>query len=144
MKRTPALACMLAFAAPTAWAQHAGHDMPQTQGMPGMSAEEHARMMQQARPPSPSPALPPPTAEERARAFPDPGGEYHFLNRAYGRGCAFLYGWARMTVIQTGSIATLLCDRGERYAQTLFDRGWLAAHDIDPQPARLAARLRLA
>jgi len=74
MKRTPALACMLAFAAPTAWAQHAGHDMPQTQGMPGMSAEEHARMMQQARPPSPSPALPPPTAEERARAFPDPGG----------------------------------------------------------------------
>ena len=64
MKRTPALACMLAFAAPTAWAQHAGHDMPQTQGMPGMSAEE----------PSPSPAPPPPTAEERARAFPDLGG----------------------------------------------------------------------
>ena len=74
MKLITALACMLAFAAPMAWAQHAGHDMPQTQGMPGMSAEEHARMMQQARPPSPSPALPSPTAEERARAFPDLGG----------------------------------------------------------------------
>jgi cysteine synthase A len=45
---------------------------------------------------------------------------------------------------EAGSIATLLCDRGERYAQTLFDRGWLAAHGIDPQPARLAARLQLA
>ena len=45
---------------------------------------------------------------------------------------------------ESGSIATLLCDRGERYAETLFDRGWLAAHGIDPEPgrARLSARLR--
>jgi cysteine synthase A len=45
---------------------------------------------------------------------------------------------------EAGSIVTLLCDRGERYAQTLFDRDWLAAHGIDPLPgrARLAARLR--
>ena len=44
----------------------------------------------------------------------------------------------------TGSIATLLCDRGERYAETLFDRDWLANHGIDPEPgrARLSARLR--
>lgn len=27
---------------------------------------------------------------------------------------------------ERGSIVTLLCDRGERYAQTLFDRRWLA------------------
>ena len=47
---------------------------------------------------------------------------------------------------ETGSIVTLLCDRGERYAQTLFDRGWLAAHGIDPMPgmARLCERLRAA
>ena len=29
-----------------------------------------------------------------------------------------------------GSIVTLLCDRGERYADTVFDRGWLAAHGL--------------
>ncbi len=29
-----------------------------------------------------------------------------------------------------GSIVTLLCDRGERYADTVFDRGWLARHDL--------------
>ena len=77
MKLAPALACAFAFLPPAAWAQHEGHDMSQMQdmsNMPGMSAEEHARMMQQAEVPSPSPALPPPTAEERARAFPDLGG----------------------------------------------------------------------
>ena len=74
MKLAPALACAFAFLPPAAWAQHEGHDMSSMQGMPGMSAEEHARMTQQAEPPSPSPTLPPPTAEERARAFPDLGG----------------------------------------------------------------------
>src|SRR5689334_352566 len=42
---------------------------------------------------------------ELATAFPSPGGEYHFLGRAYGRSLAFLYGWARMTVVVAGSIA---------------------------------------
>jgi copper resistance protein B len=78
-----ALACLLALASPAAFAQgadhsqhstptqHEGHDMA---NMPGMSAEEHARMMQ-AQSPAPTPAvLPPPTAEERTRAFPDLGG----------------------------------------------------------------------
>ena len=47
---------------------------------------------------------------------------------------------------EAGSIVTLLCDRGERYAGTLFDDGWLAAHGIDPaaSEARLSARLRAA
>src|SRR5688500_18664507 len=42
---------------------------------------------------------------ELATAFPSAGGEYHFLRRAYGPSLAFLYGWARMTVIVAGSIA---------------------------------------
>ena len=42
---------------------------------------------------------------ELATAFPSAGGEYHFLQRAYGNSLAFLYGWARMTVIVAGSIA---------------------------------------
>ncbi|HZR69024.1 MAG TPA: amino acid permease [Burkholderiales bacterium] len=42
---------------------------------------------------------------ELATAYPSAGGEYHFLGRAFGRRLAFLYGWARMTVIVAGSIA---------------------------------------
>jgi len=42
---------------------------------------------------------------ELATAFPSAGGEYHFIQRAFGRSLAFLYGWARMTVIVAGSIA---------------------------------------
>lgn len=42
---------------------------------------------------------------ELSTAFPSAGGEYHFIQKAYGRSLAFLYGWARMTVIVAGSIA---------------------------------------
>ncbi|MDR8394051.1 amino acid permease [Aliifodinibius sp. S!AR15-10] len=42
---------------------------------------------------------------ELAAAYPDAGGEYHFLSRAYGSSLGFLFSWGRMTVIQTGSIA---------------------------------------
>ncbi len=44
---------------------------------------------------------------ELATAYPHAGGDYHYLRRAFGPGLAFLFGWARMTVIQTGSIASL-------------------------------------
>jgi APA family basic amino acid/polyamine antiporter len=44
---------------------------------------------------------------ELAAAYPDAGGEYHFLRRAFGRRAGFLCAWSRMTVIQTGSIAIL-------------------------------------
>ena len=41
---------------------------------------------------------------------------------------------------ERGSIVTLLCDRGERYSDTLFDRDWLAARGIDPRPQLAAMR----
>lgn len=44
---------------------------------------------------------------EMASAFPHAGGDYHFLTRAYGRDVSFFFGWARATVILTGSIAML-------------------------------------
>jgi amino acid transporter len=44
---------------------------------------------------------------EMAAAFPHAGGDYHFLTRAYGRDLSFFFGWARVTVILTGSIAML-------------------------------------
>jgi cysteine synthase A len=45
---------------------------------------------------------------------------------------------------ERGSIVSLLCDRGERYAQTLFDPAWLAAHDIDLAPWLATLRASLA
>lgn len=44
---------------------------------------------------------------ELATTFPNTGGDYHFLHRAFGRRFAFLFAWARMSIIQTGSIALL-------------------------------------
>ena len=32
----------------------------------------------------------------------------------------------------SGSVVTLICDSGERYADTYFDDGWLAAHELQP------------
>jgi APA family basic amino acid/polyamine antiporter len=44
---------------------------------------------------------------ELTTTFPNTGGDYHFLTRAFGKRQAFLFAWARMSVIQTGSIALL-------------------------------------
>src|SRR5688500_19737503 len=44
---------------------------------------------------------------ELASTYPDAGGDYHFITRALGPQTAFLYAWARLTVIQTGSIALI-------------------------------------
>jgi APA family basic amino acid/polyamine antiporter len=44
---------------------------------------------------------------ELASMMPQTGGQYVFLQRAYGPFVAFLYGWALLAVIQSGSIAAL-------------------------------------
>ncbi len=44
---------------------------------------------------------------ELTSAYPHPGGDYHYLGRAFGNVPAFLFAWSRITVIQTGSIAML-------------------------------------
>ncbi len=49
---------------------------------------------------------------ELGSMFPGAGGLYIYLRRAYGRGVAFLYGWGLLTMIQTGSIATLAAGFG--------------------------------
>ena len=56
---------------------------------------------------------------ELATAFPHAGGDYHFIERAYGKSVAFLFGWARISVITTGSIALLAFVFGD-YMQRLF------------------------
>jgi APA family basic amino acid/polyamine antiporter len=44
---------------------------------------------------------------ELSTAYANVGGDYHFLQRAYGNSVAFLFAWARFSVIATGSIALL-------------------------------------
>ena len=56
---------------------------------------------------------------ELATAYPSAGGEYHFLGRAFGRNLAFLYGWARMTVIVAGSIAVFAYLFGDYFSRVI-------------------------
>ena len=63
---------------------------------------------------------------ELATSCAHPGGDYHFLRRAYGRPVAFLFGWARFSVITTGSIALLAFVFGD-YMQQAWPLPWLPA-----------------
>ncbi|HEX4019717.1 MAG TPA: amino acid permease [Acidobacteriaceae bacterium] len=44
---------------------------------------------------------------ELGSVYPGAGGLYVYLRHAFGRPLAFLYGWGLLSMIQTGSIATL-------------------------------------
>ncbi len=59
---------------------------------------------------------------ELATTYPHAGGEYHYLVRAFGKEVAWLFAWARLTVIQTGSIALLSFVAGD-YLSQLFSLG---------------------
>ena len=59
---------------------------------------------------------------ELGSAFPNAGGEYHFLSRAFGSRLAFLFAWARMSVVQTGAIAAIAFVFGD-YATQLWPLG---------------------
>ena len=59
---------------------------------------------------------------ELCTAYPNAGGDYHFLQRAFGRDLSFMYGWSRATIINTGSIALLAFVFGD-YMSTLIPLG---------------------
>lgn len=59
---------------------------------------------------------------ELATTYPNVGGVYYYLKRAFGKDTAFLFAWARLTVIQTGSIALLAFVFGD-YASEIFRLG---------------------
>jgi amino acid transporter len=59
---------------------------------------------------------------ELATAYPSAGGDYHFLQRAFGRNLSFMFAWARLAVITTGSIAVLGYTFGD-YASNLLNLG---------------------
>lgn len=59
---------------------------------------------------------------ELCTAFPNTGGDYHFITRAFGRRLGFLFAWARMSIIQTGSIALLAFIVGD-YLSQIYNLG---------------------
>ena len=63
---------------------------------------------------------------EMAAAFPDAGGDYHFLTRAYGRRAGFLFAWSRFAVIHTGSMAMLAFVLGD-YLGSMLPLGELGS-----------------
>ncbi|WP_083961633.1 APC family permease [Salinimicrobium terrae] len=63
---------------------------------------------------------------ELTTTFPNTGGDYHFLMRAFGKRTAFLFAWARISVIQTGSIALLAFIFGD-YASQIYELGEYSA-----------------
>ncbi len=56
---------------------------------------------------------------ELSTRHPHAGGDYHFLEIAYGRHLSFLYAWAKATVINTGSIALLAFVFGDYMSQVV-------------------------
>ena len=56
---------------------------------------------------------------ELATTFPNAGGDYYFLTRAYGRDVSFFFAWARVTVISTGAIALLAFVFGDYISRVL-------------------------
>ena len=55
------------------------------------------------------------------------GGDYEYLTRAFGPWAGFLFGWAQLTAVLTGSIGAMAYAFGD-YAVTLFD--WKADRSV--------------
>jgi amino acid transporter len=56
---------------------------------------------------------------ELATTYPRDGGDYIYLTRAFGPWCGFLFGWAQLTVVLTGSIAMMAFVFAD-FADTLY------------------------
>jgi len=57
---------------------------------------------------------------ELATTYPRMGGDYVYLSRAYGKWVGFLFGWAQLAVILTGSIGVMAYAFGD-YAVKLWE-----------------------
>jgi APA family basic amino acid/polyamine antiporter len=61
---------------------------------------------------------------ELASTYPNTGGDYHYLSRAFGPRLGFLFAWARLSVVQTGAIALLGFVLGDYTAEMLELGAW--------------------
>lgn len=57
---------------------------------------------------------------ELAAAYPQQGGDYVYLSRAYGSWAGFLFGWAQLAIVRPGDIV-VLAFAFATYARTLWD-----------------------
>jgi len=57
---------------------------------------------------------------ELATAYPQQGGDYAYLTRAYGRWAGFLFGWIQLVIVRPGDIA-VMAFAFATYARTLYD-----------------------
>jgi cysteine synthase A len=87
-----------------------------------------------------------PTIVDRMLCVPDAASlaAMRYLERATGRRAGASTGtnlWGALQLVaemvaagRGGSVVTLLCDGGERYAHTYYDDGWVAAQGLDLAP----------
>jgi len=57
---------------------------------------------------------------ELASAYPQAGGDYAYLTRAYGRWAGFLFGWIQLVIVRPGDIA-VMAFAFATYARALYD-----------------------
>lgn len=57
---------------------------------------------------------------ELATAYPQQGGDYVYLSKAYGRWAGFLFGWAQLAVVRPGDIA-VPAFAFATYARAIYD-----------------------
>jgi amino acid transporter len=65
---------------------------------------------------------------ELASTYPRSGGDYVYLTRAFGPWAGFLFGWAQLTVIRTGSVGAMgfvFADYAVQLWPFEVDKGWL-------------------
>ena len=71
---------------------------------------------------------------ELATTYPRNGGDYEYLSRAFGRRAGFLFGWAQLSVVLTGSIGAMAYAFAD-YGARLWDlpsgtTAWVAASAV--------------
>ena len=79
---------------------------------------------------------------ELAAMLPRAGGQYVFFREAYGPLAGFLFGWAMLLVIQTGTIAAVAAAFARFLAvlvPRVADAPWLAVGPLALSPQRLVA-----
>jgi APA family basic amino acid/polyamine antiporter len=57
---------------------------------------------------------------ELATAYPQEGGDYVYLSRAYGRWAGYLFGWIQLAIVRPGDIAVIAFAFAV-YARTIYD-----------------------
>ena len=68
---------------------------------------------------------------ELATAYPEQGGDYVYLNRAYGNWAGFLFGWVQLVVVRPGDIA-VMAFAFATYAGAIADAATGEASPVDP------------